>query len=204
MDQIADHDVELFERHRVEVRPLFQRLPLHRRRDDRANGGNDDDQSKRAVDIQQRDHTGDQHQNAVRELQACDIVTVHQHLDLVVQRGDIVLPLLLLKFPGRHMDDMRHDLLFEAEQDAVSVFARAELPHRFKEHDPQNARNVEAKQRQRAVRARLDRVDGILEIDWFKRSADRQKNGRKNDDKNHSFFSYTDTSQICFPDMRTY
>ena len=60
------------------------------------------------------------------------------------------------------------------------------------------------RQRQRAVRARLDRVDGILEIDWFKRSADRQKNGRKNDDKNHSFFSYTDTSQICFPDMRTY
>ena len=204
MDQVADHDVHLFERHRVEVRPLFQRLSLHRRRDDRANGGNDDDQSKRAVDIQQRDHAGNQHQNAVRELQACDIVTVHQHLDLVVQRGDIVLPLLLLKFPGRHMDDMRHDLLFEAEQDAVSVFARAELPHRFKEHDPQNARNVEAKQRQRAVRARLDRVDGILEIDWFKRSADRQKNGRKNDDKNHSFFSYTDTSQICFPDMRTY
>ena len=99
---------------------------------------------------------------------------------------------------------MRHDLLFEAEQDAVSVFARAELAHRFKEHDAKNACDVEAKQRQRAVRARLDRVDGILEIDRFKRSADRQKNGRKNDDKNHGFFSYTDTSQICFPDMRTY
>ena len=177
MDQVADHDVELFERHRVEVRPLFQRLTLHCRRDDRANGGNDDDQGKRAVDIQQRDHAGDQHQNAVHKLQTGNIVAVHQHLDLVVQRGDIVLPLLLLKFPGRHMDDMRHDLLFEAEQDAVSVFARAELPHRFKEHDPQNARNVEAKQRQRAVRARLDRVDGILEIDRFKRGADRQKNG---------------------------
>ena len=68
MDQVADHNVELFERHRVEVRPLFQRLPLHRRRDDRAQGGNDDDERKRAVDIQQRDHAGDQHQNAVREL----------------------------------------------------------------------------------------------------------------------------------------
>ena len=68
MDQVADHDVELFERHRVEVRPLFQRFSLHRRRDDRAEGRNDDDQGKSAVDIQQRDHAGDQHQNAVREL----------------------------------------------------------------------------------------------------------------------------------------
>ena len=43
VDQVADHDVELFQRHRIEVCPLFQRLPLHGRGDDGTHGGNDDD-----------------------------------------------------------------------------------------------------------------------------------------------------------------
>lgn len=43
VDQVADHDVELFQRQRIEVCPLFQRLPLHGRGDDGTHGGNDDD-----------------------------------------------------------------------------------------------------------------------------------------------------------------
>ena len=43
VDQVADHDVELFQRHRIEVCPLFQRLPLLGRGDDGTHGGNDDD-----------------------------------------------------------------------------------------------------------------------------------------------------------------
>ena len=43
VDQVADYDVELFQRHRIEVCPLFQRLPLHGRGDDGTHGGNDDD-----------------------------------------------------------------------------------------------------------------------------------------------------------------
>ena len=43
VDQVADHDVELFRRHRIEVCPLFQRLPLLGRGDDGTHGGNDDD-----------------------------------------------------------------------------------------------------------------------------------------------------------------
>ena len=90
VDQVADHDVELFQRHRIEVCPLFQRLPLHGRGDDGTHGGNDDDHCQIAVDVQQCDHTGDQYQDAVGQLQAGDIVAVHQHLDLIVQCGDIV------------------------------------------------------------------------------------------------------------------
>lgn len=43
VDQVADYDVELFQRHRIEVCPLFQRLPLLGRGDDGTHGGNDDD-----------------------------------------------------------------------------------------------------------------------------------------------------------------
>lgn len=43
VDQVADHDVELFQRQRIEVCPLFQRLPLLGRGDDGTHGGNDDD-----------------------------------------------------------------------------------------------------------------------------------------------------------------
>ena len=39
VDQVADYDVELFQRHRIEVCPLFQRLPLLGRGDDGTHGG---------------------------------------------------------------------------------------------------------------------------------------------------------------------
>ena len=172
VDQVADHDVELFQRHRIEVCPLFQRLPLYGRGNDGTDSGNDDDHGQIAVDVQQRDHAGDQHQNAVCQLQARDIEAVHQHLDLIVQRGDIVLPLLLLKFPGRHMDDVRHDLFLEAEQLAVSVFARAELPRRLKQEDAQNADEIADEHTACVACTRLHRIDGVLEIDRLERGAD--------------------------------
>lgn len=127
VDQIADHDIELFQGHRIEIGPFFQRLPLHGGGHNGTHGGNDDNDGQIAVDIQQCDHTGDQYQDAVGQFQAGDIVAVHQHLDLIVQRGDIVLPLLLLELPGRHINNMRHDLPLEAEQSAVPIFPRAEL-----------------------------------------------------------------------------
>ena len=165
VDQIADHDIELFQGHRIEIGPFFQCLPLHGGGHNGAHGGNNDDHRQIAVDVQQCDHTGDQYQNAVGQFQAGDIIAVHQHLDLIVQRGDIVLSLLFPEFPGRHINNMRHDLPLEAEQSAVPIFPRAELPGRLKQQDAQNAGHIAQKHGKCAVCACVHRINGILKID---------------------------------------
>ena len=144
---------------------FFQCLPLHGGGHNGTHGGNDDNHRQIAVDIQQGDHTGDQYQNTVSQFQTGDIIAVHQHLDLIVQRGDIVLSLLLLKLPGRHINDMRHDLPLEAEQSAVPIFPRAELPGRLEQKDAQDAGHIAQKHRKCAVCSRIYRINGILEID---------------------------------------
>ena len=119
--------------------------------------------------------TGDQYQNAVGQFQAGDIIAVHQHLDLIVQRGDIVLSLLFLEFPGRHINNMRHDLPLETEQPAVPIFPRAELPGRLKQKDSQDAGSIAQKHGKCAACARIHRINGILKIDRFQRGANGQK-----------------------------
>ena len=96
---------------------------------------------------------------------AGDIIAVHQHLDLIVQRGDIVLSLLFLKLPGRHIDNMRHDLPLEAEQSAVPIFPRAELPGRLKQQDAQDAGHIAQKHGKCAACSHIHRINGILKID---------------------------------------